>query len=241
MTVSARKNIYKDFDEQQKEDVQSLVFLPEGAYPKTMGRPSRYDFLYVWVSDIDEDAADRVKKALWIKTDRPVFYYPKTRTNRDGTSESGYVFLLPWRSRKDGKALPNKLKFFEEIKNAVAKSVGEMNISIYGKVPEEEAPEESAPAESVPEELETGDLIAEEEIAAPEEAPAENEREKEKIRNEINSLKGRRTELKKQLDSVERMGKFMPTYKSKKRTLQKELERVDLEIRMLEMKLKSLT
>ena len=163
MTSRARSNIYKDLDEWQKERVKNFIFLPEGDYPQTRGRPPKYDFLYVWVSDIDENAANRVKKALQTKTDRLVFFYPKTRTNKDGTTESGYVFLLPWRNLMDGGALPNKLKFFNEIRNAVAEAAGGTDFSVYGKAHAGEVPEESAHAESVPEE---GMEIKDEDIVA---------------------------------------------------------------------------
>ena len=236
MTKSMRYNIIKEMSPEQKKEAAWQVFLSERAYPPHRGRPPKYDFLYVFVTDIDEAGADKVKGLLVEKTGRSVIYL-----SHSWRGEPGFAFLLPWRSPVDGKALPNKIKFFDGIRKEIMEAFGESDISSYGKVPEKGHSEELAPAESLPEETETGDLIAEEEKAAPPEAPAETrEEEKEEIIKEINVLKRREAELKKELESVERLSRFMPTYKSKKKKITKELETVDLEIRMLEVKMKSL-
>ena len=105
MTKSMRYSIIKELDTEQKKAAEEKVFLPERFYPHNRGRPPKYDFLYVFVSDIDEASAEKVKKLLQDKTGRSVFYFSYTwRELR------GYAFLLPWRSPVDGRAVAKQVK-----------------------------------------------------------------------------------------------------------------------------------
>ena len=216
MTKRKRSEIYKDLNERQKWDVKHRVFLTEYDYPKPRGRNPKYDFLYVWVSDIDEATADKIEDLLHEKTGRRVFHYPRVWTDRDGTQEQGYAFLLPWRSPEDGKALPYKLRYFNEIKTAIEELVKGSTFPLYGKVQESEQGEK-VPIEDIPKE--------------------EEMEEKEDIRERLNELKAQRDELKKKLESVERIGRFAPGYLSKKKKLKKEIEELDIKIRQLELKM----
>jgi len=240
MTARSRTNIYNELDEWQKSEIKNLVFRPESEYPKTKGRPPKYDFLYVWVSDIGEDAADKIKEHLSDKTGRSVFYYAKTWKRKDGTEEHGFAFLLSWRSPKDGKALPNKLKFFEEIKKTVKEAVGETGISIYGKVPEKEKVAVQERKEEVKkEDLISDELIREEVPVVEERVKKEEEMNKDRaeVMEAIAILKRQKEKLEKDIASLDRIGRYMPTYRSKRKRLKKELSEVNAKIQMLRAEL----
>ncbi len=228
MTKSMRYSIIKELDMEQKKEAEDKVFLSKDAYPPNRGRPPKYDFLYVFVSDIEEASAEKVKKLLQDKTGRSVFYFSHTwRELR------GYAFLLPWRSPVDGKALPNKLKFFDELRKEIIKELEERNISSYGKIQEKEEKEEH------PEEPKQEPMPVVEQVEQKPEPPAEDEdrrRKREELMADIEFLKKKRERLKKELSSVEMRGRFTPGYLSKKKKLKKEIEELNLKIQELKVK-----
>ena len=215
MTKSMRYSIIKELDTEQKKAAEEKVFLPERAYPHNRGRPPKYDFLYVFVTDIDEASAEKVKRLLVEKTGRSVIYLPHS-----WRGEQGFAFLLPWRSPVDGKALPNKLKFFAEIRKEVVEAFGEVEISSYGKVQEKERKEESITEELIQEEV-----------------PAVDEQKRDDILKSIELLKRQKEKLEKDIASMERMSRYMPTYKSKKKRAKKVLDEVNAKIQMLRVEL----
>ena len=232
ITKSMRYSILNELSPEQKKEVEEKVFLQEKEYPPRRGRPSKYDFLYVFVTDIEEAGAEKVKGLLVEKTGRSVFYYFRTwRELR------GYAFLLPWRSPVDGKALPNKLRFFDGIRKEIMEAFEKPEISNYGKVQEKEEKEaeHERKGKGEKDELVSEELIQEENVEE-----NKREEEREEIKKAIDILKKQKEKLEKEIASLERMGWYMPTYRSKKKRLQKELKEVNAKIRVLRAELTKL-
>lgn len=235
-----RRWIYEQVDDKGRLELQEKIFLPESAYPKPKGRKPVYDFLYIWVEGIDEDKAKMIKLFLNEKTDRPVFYYHTKLVNKEAV---GYVFILPWRDVKTGKALPNKLGYFNNLRDTIYKIAnGKLIVKKAEKKPEyqEEAPKFGAnipkikpykeevkeeKRELTPEDIELLNKSVKKKL---EELDKKREYYREKYREALDE----KIRIEAEINSIKAYGGFYPLSKSKLKKLEKRLQEVKREIEM---------
>ena len=229
-TKEARKIIYMDLNEEQRKEVDNRIFLPEKAYPKLeRGRPARYDFLYIWIPNLESSYVNNVERYLSEKLERPVFSYSKKIKD-----VNGYIFILPYRDVKTGKALSYTMKLYYTLrKDLYSLARGEV-IKVKEIRPEERpAPEQEVkPEEKVRPEIEQE--AKDEELAKKKEEIEALSKELEeyynlinKINDGIKELKERKAKLKNRLKSIENRVIFYPTQKSDKKRIENEIKKID--------------
>ena len=235
-----RRWIYEQVDDKGRLELQEKIFLPESAYPKPKGRRPVYDFLYIWVEGVDEDKAKMIKLFLHEKTDRPVFYYHNKLVNKEA---EGYVFILPWRDVKTGKALPNKLGYFNNLRDTIWKIAnGKLIVKKAEKKPEyqEEAPKNAG---NIPKIKPFKEEVKEEKRElTPEDIELlnksvkkileETDRKKEYYRKKYKEAMEEKIRIEEEIHRIKAFGGVLPLSKSKLRKLEKQLKEVKREIEM---------
>ena len=240
--------MYEEIPQDLREEVRKKIFLPSKAYPKIRGRPPKYDYLFISIAGIDEDRARDIKAYLEKKTNRSVVMYSKIFfKNLDRETEKLYRYLIPWRDRESGKALPYKIGFLNELKNDI-KSVAR-GINPLEMEKEEVKPLEKEKVKSITKDMEKTEVkeevkhtplmmkkvkeeeVKEEKIIKTAEAISDLIRlRKEKYERKYWKALKRKAEIEKEIRYLEEYGGIFSLRISKRKKLKKELEEVKSDI-----------
>ncbi len=169
--VTYRKMIYEDLkDKPEKlQELKDYVFLPSKAYPRRRGRKPKYDYLWISISEISKEEAERVAEFLKSHFGRPLVWYQKEVTLLDNSTLPVYVYVIPWRDPETGKSIRTGKGVFPELR-------GKIKEVIRGETPE--APEGDNHDMANTEELKP-EWLPEDMTMKPEPFPEEGEKEEE--------------------------------------------------------------
>ncbi len=232
--------MYEEIPQDLREEVRKKIFLPSKAYPKIRGRPPKYDYLFISIAGIDEDRARDIKAYLEKKTHRPVVMYSKIFfKNLDRETEKLYRYLIPWRDRESGKALPYKIGFLNELKNDI-KSVAR-GINPLEMEKEEVKPLEKEKVKSITKGMEKTEVKEEvkhtpltmKKVMEIKTAKAISDlirHRKEKYERKYREALMREAEIEKEIRYLEEYGGIFSLRISKRKKLKKELEEVKSDI-----------